>query len=203
MKRNRVALIRKRDGSVERFSCAKLQRCLSIVLDGTRQDVRLAGPLARAVAIHLADWSDKDLPTSEYVYRCVQAVFTQTDLGVCARRLAAHRRQRRALRKQTRVVYPHEPQTPPVGWRKTRVVRALRRSHGLRTPVARLVAAEVEAHVLGLGFQFVQSAVIAALVQNVLMTWGLSADGPRRISGVAVSEPAAEPRAANRQDEQN
>lgn len=197
MSLEKAFVIAKQDGPAERFSDAKLRNCLATVLAAARQDPKLANPLARAVAMHLCDWSEREPPSSEYVYRCVQAVLQQTDLRPAARCMAVHRRRRRARRRQVRVVYPERASAPAVGWRKARVVASLRNTHGLRTPVARLLAGEVEARVLDLGFDHVQAPLVAALVQNVLMTWGFSAgDCPATAGGVPVAAARPEARTA-------
>src|SRR5262245_37214027 len=104
MSRDKPFVIAKQDGTTERFCDAKLRSCLTAVLAASRQDVKLANPLARAVAMHLHECSDHDPPSSEYVYRCVQAVLGQTGLQQAARCMAGHRRRRRAARRQVRVV---------------------------------------------------------------------------------------------------
>ena len=201
MSREKAVVVAKQDSSIERFSDAKLRNCLAAVLTATRQDPNLASPLARAVAMHLADWSDREPPSSEYVFRCVQAVFNQTGLQQAARCMAVHRRRRRARRKQVQVVYPDRATASPVPWSKTRVVACLRSAHGLGPSVARLLAGEVEMRLLSLGFRFVRPALIKALIENVLMAWGLASGD---VEVVVCAQPAVVvPPAAALQNENN
>jgi hypothetical protein len=56
------------------------------------------------------------------------------------------------------------------------VVTTLERRHSLKASVARILAGEIESRVLGLNYGVVSSALIAELIRNELMAWGLSDD---------------------------
>jgi hypothetical protein len=54
------------------------------------------------------------------------------------------------------------------------VADALEARHGLRRSVARFLAGEVERRVLSLEYHVVSTALIAELIRNELLAWGLA-----------------------------
>ena len=137
-------------------------------------DPRLAGPLGRAVAMHLQEWRDPAPPSTSYVYRCVRAVLQQTGLSDVADELAGHRQQRRWRRARIRVVDPDRPAQEGTLWHKAPLVETLQNHYGLRYPVARFLAGRVEHQVFALDYRVVSKAFLWELIRNEVLAWGLA-----------------------------
>lgn len=176
MKKSKIARVAKRDGSQETFELGKLRRSLANAMRGCGYDEMYADALAKAVAIHVKEWGDATPPSTEYIFGCVRAVLDETGLGDVAAALQRHFRQREVKRRRVEVVTTRRPDQPRAAWSKGRVATTLERRHGLRTSVARILAGEIENRVLGLNYSIVSSALIAELIRNELMAWGLSDD---------------------------
>lgn len=172
MRRTRQIVVTKRDGTLERFSLEKLCNCLAAVLRRQAYDPRLAGPLAKAVAMHLQEWQESSPPTTDYIYRCVRSVLQQTGLTDVADELAAHRRQRRARRARIHVVDPARPGARE-RWRKGALVETLQNGQGLRYSVSRFMAGQIEARVFALGYREVTKPFLLELTRNEIQAWGL------------------------------
>jgi hypothetical protein len=198
VKRSKELIIGKRDGSTEAFSHVKLRRCLVATMRVCGYDVRLAEPLTQAVAMHLEQWVDPRPPTSDYIYRCLRAALTQTGMTNAAEQLAAHRRQRRLSRRGLRVHDSQRSAADAVPWQKAAIVRTLEGRYGLGRSPARILAAEVETRALALDYHVISTALVAELVRNELMAWGLSgetfepAQRARRADAVTGSRPTQE-----------
>ncbi len=171
-KKTRQILVTKVDGTVESFSLVKLKNCLANAMRASGQDPNLAGPLAKAVALHLQNWPGRQPPSSHYIYRCVCSVLQQTGLSEVADELAAHRRVRSFRRARLRVVGPGESAERGERWRKGAIVETLE-NDGLRHAVARFVAGQVETQVFGLGYRVLSKAFLRELVRNEVLAWGL------------------------------
>lgn len=191
MRRCKEILVSKRDGTVEKFGLAKLSSCLARVLSRRSYDARLAGPLARAVALHLSEWRNVRPPSTEYIFRCVATVLEQTGLADVAEDLSHYQRARAARRRRTRVLEV-VGRGPGVPWCKARLVNTLERRYGLRHTVARFLAGQVEAQVFGLDYRLVTRAFLRELVQNEVLAWGLT-DEPVLRADRTVPDPAAVP----------
>lgn len=165
-------MVTKRDGTLERFSLAKLCNCLAAVMRRQAYDPRLAGPLAKAVAMHLQEWQESSPPSTDYIYRCVRSVLQQTGLSDVADELAGHRRQRRARRSRIQVTDPARPSARE-RWRKAALVETLQNRHGLRYAVSRFMAGQIEAQVFSLGYREVSKPFLLELVRNEVQAWGL------------------------------
>ena len=166
-------MITKRDGTLECFSLPKLRSCLTTVLRAVAVDVRPADPLARAIACHLRQWNDESLPSTGYIYHCVRTALLQTGLTEAAEELAAHRRLRTARRQRVRVFDPARSEQPAVRWRKGALVGTLQNVYDLRQSVARFLAGRVEGQVFSLGYRLLSKALVAELLRNELLAWGL------------------------------
>lgn len=166
-------MITKRDGTLECFSLPKLRNCLTTVLRAAATDVRPADPLARAVACHLRQWDDESLPSTGYIYHCVRTALLQTGLTEAAGEFAAHRRLRAARRRRVRVFDPALSEQPAVRWRKGALVGTLQNVYDLRQSVARFLAGRVEGQVFGLGYRLLSKVLVAELLRNELLAWGL------------------------------
>ncbi|MGD8451050.1 MAG: ATP cone domain-containing protein [Phycisphaerae bacterium] len=166
-------VVTKRDGTKECLSVSKLQSCLRRVLRIAGNETHLAEPLARALASHVRHSGEPERLTTNYVYRCVNTALVQTGLVDAAEVLARHRRQREARRRRLRVFDPAEPDRKPVRWRKGALVDTLRGRYGLRQPVARYLAAKIEDRVFGLDYRSVSRTLLAELMRNEVLAWGL------------------------------
>lgn len=188
MRSTRQVVVTKRDGTVERFSLAKLSNGVAAVLRQMNYDAALAAPLARAVAMHLQEWSEASPPSTSYIYRCVRSVLQQTGLSDVAEALATHRRRRQTQRQGIRVVEAGHPEHPGEPWRKSVLAATLHNRYGLRHAVCRFMAGQIEAHVFGLGYRVVTRSFLRELVQNEVLAWGL-ADEQVIHAPPAVAEP--------------
>lgn len=173
MSANPGLMIAKSDGSREPFQVIKLRRCLSLALRDSGMDENHALPLADAVRMHLEQDASRATLTSEYVFQCAIAVLTQTGATAAAEELQRHQRERDGLRRRTRVFDPRCPAKGLKPWLKSIVVAALQCKHGADPVVARALAGEVEMRVFACGYQVVRTPLIAEIVKNELMSWGL------------------------------
>ncbi len=183
MKRtNKDVVVTKQDGTVERFALPKLANCLARVLRGRAYDPRLAGPLARAVAMHLREWPREQPPTTEYIYQCVTAVLQQTGLTDVADDLGHHRRLRAARRRRTRVLRSGAPAgTTGEPWRKVALVATLENRYGLTHAVARFLAGQIELQVFALNYRLMTRPFLAELVRSEVLAWGLADEQMLRV----------------------
>jgi 2-phosphoglycerate kinase len=167
-------MIAKREGDLEVFETAKLRRCLTAAMKLCNCDTRLADALARAVKLHLQDWTETAPPTTDYVFRCIRTALTETGMDHVAQRIAGYRR-RREIQRRSLLVSDHRISRPAaVPWRKATVARSLETFHGLSHSVARILASEIEQRVLALGYNVVSTALIAELIRSELWAWGLA-----------------------------
>lgn len=173
----RMPMIRKCDGSLERFEFVKLRRGLAAAMRDCGYGVHLADALAQAVTIHLRDWREKRPPSSEYIFRCVQTVLDETGLEEVARHLAAQRRYRACRRRGLLVLDSRHPSRAATPWRKGMVASTLQRRHKLGRKTARILAGQIEERVLSLNYSVISSALLAELIRSELMAWGLSEVG--------------------------
>jgi hypothetical protein len=186
----RQVVITKRDGTVERFSLSKLTNGLAACLRELNYDPALASPLARAVAMHLQEWSEPSPPSTSYIYRCVRAVLQQTGLSDVADALAAHRRRRQSQRQAIRVVDPEQPGCPGQAWRKSVLVATLHHDYGLRHAVCRFMAGQIESRVFALGYRVVSRPFLRELVRNEVLAWGLADEQAPYVKSAPVGPPA-------------
>ncbi len=194
-------VVTKQDGTVERFSLAKLSNCLANGLRAQHYDPRLAGPLANAVALHIQEWRESAPPTTGYIYRCVRAVLQQTGLSDVADELAEHRQQRRARRQTVRVLTGGRNGTSSDRngpacelWNKGALVRALESGYGVRHAVARILARQIESQVFALDYRVVTKSFLRELVHNEVLAWGLGGDSLPGGSPLAAEPLVARPR---------
>ncbi len=165
-------LIAKHDGTQELFAPAKLRRMVAVAMRACHYDPKLSEPLVQAVEVHLQYWDEPRPPTSEYLFRCVQAVLKQTGLSDVADVLAAHRRWRRVKRHSVQVQRRHSKRGPRP-WRKAALVTLLEKRYGVMHDTARIIAGELEMRVLNLGYRVITAGLLEELVHNELLTWGL------------------------------
>ena len=174
MRNARRVMVAKREGQLEPFEAAKLRRCLAAAMKVCDCDERFAEALTRAVELHLRDWSKARPPTTDYVFCCAHTALTETGMGHVAQYLARQRRRRAAQRRKVSVLDVRNPGCAGVRWRKAAVAQALRSRHGLSRSIARILAGEIEQRVLTLGYSTVSTTLIAELIRNELLAWGLA-----------------------------
>lgn len=174
MKKHRVVRIVKRDGNTESFDFMKLKRSVSAAMKTSGYDPGYADALAKAVAIHVREWDEHEPPTTEYLFSCVRSVLEETGLGDVAQAIVRHRRQRAGRRSTVSVIDPRRPQRAPSAWCKSRLVETLERRYQVKSDVARFLGGEIEQRLLALGYHVVSTALVAELIRNELMAWGLS-----------------------------
>jgi hypothetical protein len=182
-------VITKRDGSVERFSLAKLGNCLATVMRDQAYDPQLAAPLARAVALHLREWRDAQPLTTDYVYRCVQSVLQQTGLGDVADDLAAHRCVRSRRRQRIRVSDAASSGGVGEPWCKAKLAETLESCYGLRHAVARFLAGRIEQQVFALNYRVISRPLLAELTRSEVLAWGLADEQVLRAGAAACQRP--------------
>jgi hypothetical protein len=173
MRKRGSILVAKRDGAIEPFDAAKPRRCLAAAMAACNCDPRLADALARAVELHLRQWSEPQPPTTDYVFRCLRTALAETGLARVAQRLIAHRQRRAAQRQRLAVGRQQDCCDKATPWRKASVAETLERRYGLDCAVARILAGEVERRVLGLEYAVVSTALINELIRSELSAWGL------------------------------
>lgn len=176
MRRFSRCCILKADGVAERFSPAKVRRCLTQALSGTEAPDSIATPLAEAVSIHFRQGAGSGAPNSARLFESVCVVLEETGHADAAERLRNHRRARARLRASTRVLQSAASGAVVSAWSKSRIVNAVQRRHGLIRETARMVAAAVEHKALTLGFRTLSDALVDQLVRHELAAWGLGAD---------------------------
>jgi len=174
VKKTRQIVVTKSDGTLERFSLAKLSNCLTAAVRELAYDPRLAQPLGRAVAMHLQEWSEANPPTTGYIYRCLRSVLQQTGLSDVADALAEHRRQRRMRRRRIRVLDLDPMSAGSEAWRKSAIVETLRNEFGLRHAVARFMAGRIEDQVFALDYRVISRPFIWEMLRNEVLAWGLA-----------------------------
>jgi hypothetical protein len=173
----RMPMIRKCDGSLERFEFHKLRRGVAVAMRDCGYEERLADAIAQAVSLHLRDWRQDRPPSSEYIFRCVRTVLDETGLQEVAQRLMTYRRQRACRRRSLFVFDSRHPDLAAKPWRKSAVVGTLQRRHRLSRMAARILAGQIEERVLSLDYSVISSALVAELIRSELMAWGLSEAG--------------------------
>ena len=176
MSKTKRIMITKRDGQLEPFDVAKPRRCLTAAMRDSSHDEHFADVLARAVEFHLFAWPKTSLPTTDYVSRCLQTALTQTGMEEVAEQLIRHHRLRTTRRRNLSVLDSRSSRLNLTRWRKGAVARTLERRYGLSHSVARILAGEIEQRVLALSYTVVSTALIAEVLRNELLAWGL-ADG--------------------------
>ncbi len=166
--------VTKRDGTTEVFEMAKLRRSIAAAMRDCGYDEAICDPLARAVKVHL-DEIDRSKPaTTEYIFRCVRSVLQQTGLEDVSQELSHKARLRDRARRSIRVVGSDIGRRNSVAWRKRELVTNLMERYELRRSVSRYLAGQVEQRVFALNYRLVSKTLLAELVKNEVMAWGLS-----------------------------
>ena len=195
MKHGKEIVLSKCDGSVECFAPSKLSTCLARALQGREDDARLAEPLARAVAMHLREWSGSAPPTTQYVFRCICSVLQQTGLGDVADDLHRYRRRRTADRRRIRVVDTRRG--PGAGRTLAKAGAGRDAAESLWVSPCRGASSRGRSKArLGLSYRVItRQQFMVELTKNEVLAWGL---GDRQVldavpaSPQPVAAPAAE-----------
>ncbi len=166
-----TSLVRKRDGSHERFSPEKLWRCLTLGVESARAEIEVAEVVIEAAETRIDNWEHETPPTTSAIFSGVCRALCDLELGDVAASLGAHRRERDLMRSRVTVVDDLKKLRTP--WDKAIVVSALRRDHGLRHATARLIASEIEQRVLDLQYRVISAGLLKELTKNELAEWGL------------------------------
>lgn len=174
-------MVSKRGGQLEPFDAGKLRRCLATAMRACQRDERFADALAHAVQLHLRDWPESQPPTTDYIFRCLRTALTETGMVQVAQFLLHQRRRRAAQRSGVSVWQMHNGQETLSPWRKARIAEMLERRYELGHSVARILAGEIERRVLALGYSTVSAGLIAELIRNELMAWGLLESAAARL----------------------
>ncbi len=162
----------KRDGSKEPFEFAKLRRSVAAAMRTCHYEDRYADALCRAVTLHI-DQSARRHPTTEYVFRCVRAVLSETGLTDVGEQFALFRRRRDSQRRDLCVIGARRAQGRTVPWDRGRVTRTLEKRYGVGHATARIVSGEIERRVLGLGYKTLTAALVSELLRSELRAWGI------------------------------
>lgn len=173
MKKLQELCVTKVDGSIEPFQFAKLRRSLAAAMAACQYDDRYADALAQAVAVHVREWNSAQPLRSEYVFRCVRTVLSETGLEDVARAMLSHRRLRAMRRRRLTILDTRRSNRPGVAWSKGRVAQTLQRKYQVGAETSRILAAEIEGRLIALDYHVVSSGLIAELIRNELMAWGL------------------------------
>ena len=72
-----------------------------------------------------------------------------------------------------RAAWPSEPGRSAARWRKAALVATLQNVYDLRQSVARFLAGRVEERVFGLRYRLVSKSLLAEMVREEVLAWGL------------------------------
>ncbi|MCG3129103.1 MAG: hypothetical protein CHACPFDD_04012 [Phycisphaerae bacterium] len=192
MSRHRRLWVIKVDGASEPFCIPKVQRCVNRALREASFDPAPAMPLAKAIAAHLAQTREVERPQTEFIFQCVHGVLAETGFRRAAEALVRHRDKRSRVREQIRIFRFDAPALEPAAWSKSAVVATVQTEYRVRPSVARVVAAEIEAKIVLLGYRCLSSDLLESLIRNELSAWGLL-HSFRACEGVECAPIAARP----------
>lgn len=192
MSRHRRLWVIKADGASEPFCVPKVHRCVSRALREARFDPAPAMPLAKAIAAHLVQHGESERPQTEFIFQCVRGVLAETGFRQAAEALARHREKRSRAREQIRVFRFDAPALEPAAWSKSTVVASVQTEYRVRPSVARVIAAEIEAKIVLLGYRCLSADLLDSLIRNELSAWGLL-HSFRASEGVECAPIAARP----------
>jgi len=170
--------VRKRDGSVEPFSLAKVTQCIQAGLLAANDDdnARMcARNLAEAVQDFLSAEDDGPHAASR-ILELVELVLTQTGHANAAVQAVRFAESRQACRKRLLVAsfHPRDGRLVHRRWDKPRLIRYLQREHALDGPTARMIAGRVELLVLNCQMKAVTASLVYGMTASELLAWGLA-----------------------------
>jgi hypothetical protein len=171
--------VRKRDGSLEALSYAKLlnslRRSLEAGGDAVGMEANVAAGLAEALHDHLKKTNREEPIDSKHLSELVEVVLAQTGHAAACWAAQQHRMMREQRRRNLMVANPRPSDGRYVRrrWEKSHIVQHLRRQHGLDAPVARMLAGRVEQLVFNCGLQVVTAGLVYEITRSELLAWGL------------------------------
>jgi hypothetical protein len=171
--------VRKRDGSLEPLSYAKLLNCLRRGLEAGGEAVgteaSIAAGLAEAVHDHLRKAFREEPVDSKHLSELVEVVLAQTGHTAACWAAQQHRAMREQQRRRVMVANPRPSDGRYIRrrWDKSHIVQHLRRQHGLDAPVARMLAGRVEQLVFNCGLKVVTVGLVYEMIKSELLAWGL------------------------------
>jgi hypothetical protein len=102
-------------------------------------------------------------------------------LGEVAQKLLSHRRSRASQRQRVHVWDVRKSRAgQSMRWSKAAVAATLERTYGVGQTSARILAGEVEGHLLQLGYADVSSTLVAELMRCEALAWGIEAESARK-----------------------
>ena len=169
--------VRKRDGSLESFSLAKIAQCIHAGLLASNDDDN-ARACARNLAEAVQDFliSETDGPhATTHILELVELVLTQTGHASAAAQAVRYAETRQACRRRMIVASYHARDGRLVHrrWDKGRLIAYLRREHGLDTQTARMIAGRVELLVFNCQMKTITASLIYGMTASELLAWGL------------------------------
>ncbi|MBN1554358.1 MAG: hypothetical protein JXA11_06410 [Phycisphaerae bacterium] len=174
MAMSRKTRVRKRDGSVEEFSAAKLAGALRRVLDrleGARAD---AYDLAAGVGLYLRR-TRQSLVSSSAVFNMLTKVLRRVGLGDAAELMELHRTLRMVRRRLLRIRHDDGCSTQ---WDKSWLAMLAERMWHVSRGTARILAAEIELHLLPQEEREISREEIVELLNDQVSQWGLAEPVP-------------------------
>jgi len=169
--------VRKRDGSIESFSLAKVAQCIQAGLLAANDDENprhCARNLAEAVQDFLV--SDADGPhATTRILELVEVVLTQTGHPNAAVQAVRFAESRQACRRRLIIAsyHPRDGRLVHRRWDKPRLIAYLRREHGLDMQTARMIAGRVELQLFNCQMKTVTASLIYGMTASELLAWGL------------------------------
>jgi len=172
--------VRKRDGSVEPFSLAKVTQCIQAGLLAANDDDNArscARVLAEAVQDFLASEGDGPHPASR-ILEMVELVLTQTGHSNAAVQAVRFAESRQSCRRRLLVAsfHPRDGRLVHRRWDKGRLIAFLQREHHLVGPTARMIAGRVELLVLNCQMKTVTASLVYGMTASELLAWGLASE---------------------------
>lgn len=169
--------VRKRDGSLESFSLAKVAQCIQAGLLAANDDEN-ARHCARNLAEAVQDFlvSDADGPhATTRILELVEVVLTQTGHPNAAVQAIRFAESRQACRRRLIIAsyHPRDGRLVHRRWDKPRLIAYLRREHGLDMQTARMIAGRVELQLFNCQMKTVTASLIYGMTASELLAWGL------------------------------
>lgn len=171
--------VRKRDGSLEPLSFAKLRNCLRLGLEADGEaagrEAGIADGLAEALYEHVVRTHTGSIVEAGNLADLVEIVLAQTGHTAASLAVHEHRTQRERQRRMVMVANPRPSDGRYVRrrWEKAHIVQHLRRQHGLDAPVARMLAGRVEQLVFNCGLRVITAGLVYEIIKSELLAWGL------------------------------
>lgn len=171
--------IRKRDGSLEPFSVAKIAGAIrsGMTATGDTAGLDLVGVrgLAEAVQDYLLQTADDEPVRTARIAELIELVLVQTGHSAAAMAIRQYARELERERRQLLVATARKTDGRFVQrrWKKAHLVQHLRHKHLLDAPASRMIAGRVEQLVLSSGLRVVTAGLVTEMARSELLAWGL------------------------------